>query len=71
MDSEFRKDMEFGLPLSGENRDAAGRIGEGNSVSIHLRRGDYVRGGYRLLEAPRCPNAKAAAVTENWGWIQI
>lgn len=158
VDSEFRKAMEFKLLLSGENRELAGRIGEGNSVSIHLRRGDYVRGGYRLLQAdyyreairrmeqrvenphyyifsddvkcaqemfgdlrqktfvdwnkgadscfdmrlmslckhniiansgfsfmaawlnatpgkvvvaPRCPDAKAAAVTEKWGWIQI
>ena len=51
IDSEFRAEMEFKLPLSGVNRNLAERIGEENSVSIHLRRGDYVRGGYRLLQA--------------------
>ncbi|MBU3612838.1 alpha-1,2-fucosyltransferase [Polynucleobacter sp. MG-27-Goln-C1] len=37
-----RQDFTFKLPLSNENKILASRIQEVNSVSIHIRRGDYI-----------------------------
>ncbi len=42
MDS-LRKDFTFKLPLDYENSEVAKKIQNTNSVSIHVRRGDYIR----------------------------
>lgn len=38
----IRDDFTFTQPLSGRNRDLAQEIGENLSISLHIRRGDYV-----------------------------
>jgi len=40
--NETRKDFTFKLPLSKKNSDLANQISSFNSVSLHVRRGDYV-----------------------------
>lgn len=42
IEETIRKDFTFSEPLEGKNKEIAGRIGKVNSVSIHVRRGDYV-----------------------------
>jgi hypothetical protein len=41
--SKIRADFTFKLPLSGKNADIAEQIGRVNAVSLHVRRGDYVK----------------------------
>ena len=43
-------DFEYKLPLEGANLEAAGRMKECESVSVHIRRGDYVGGALDKLK---------------------
>lgn len=45
----LRKELSFKKPLEGENAEIAVEIEKTNSVSIHVRRGDYVNTEYELL----------------------
>lgn len=40
---EIREDFTFKFPLKGRNSELAEHMTRGNSVSLHVRRGDYVR----------------------------
>lgn len=42
VESELRAAFSFREPLAGPNLEVAARIAEGNSVSLHIRRGDYI-----------------------------
>ena len=39
---QIRKDFSFKLPMQRENAELARRIAQGNAISLHVRRGDYV-----------------------------
>jgi hypothetical protein len=41
--SVIRTDFTFTSPLSGQNAELAAQIGQVNAVSLHVRRGDYVK----------------------------
>lgn len=41
-ENKIRDDFQFKLSLNGENQNYAGQIKNCNSVSVHIRRGDYV-----------------------------
>jgi len=40
--AQIRRDFSFAVPLDGENAAVARRIADSASISVHLRRGDYV-----------------------------
>jgi len=46
---ELRCDFSFRMPLKGRNKEVSQEMMSCNSVSVHVRRGDYARFGYRLL----------------------
>jgi len=43
IDSKIRKDFEFKLPLNNVNTEMLHKISYTNSISLHIRRGDYVK----------------------------
>lgn len=45
----LRKDFRFRCELTGENQELSSRIRAENSVSLHVRRGDYFEWGFRIL----------------------
>ena len=49
---DLRKELTFKKPLEGKNAEIALLMVECNSVSIHIRRGDYVNTEYELLGIP-------------------
>jgi len=51
IESELRNAFAFKTPLSGTNKSLANDIAHSNSVSIHLRRGDYRKFGFKLLDS--------------------
>ena len=48
---KLRKELSFKNPLTGQNEAVAAEIRNSNSVSIHVRRGDYINTEYELLGA--------------------
>lgn len=49
INDSIRKELSFKKPLTGQNAEIAAEIVKTNSVSIHVRRGDYVNTEYELL----------------------
>lgn len=49
INDEFLRTMRFALPLDEKNRKMADQMSMEDSVSIHLRRGDYAKCGFPLL----------------------
>ena len=49
VEEEMRRAFAFRIPLEGENARLADEMAKVNSVSIHLRRGDYIKFGFQLL----------------------
>lgn len=43
VESQLREDFKFSAPLNDENRRTIAKIKDTNSVSVHIRRGDYVK----------------------------
>ena len=59
---ELRKELIFKKTLAGRNAEVARQMAECNSISIHVRRGDYVNTEYELLGMPYY--SKAIALIE-------
>lgn len=57
----LREELTFKTPLEGNNSFVASEIEACNSVSIHIRRGDYVNTEYELLGMPYYSKAIALA----------
>ena len=52
--AEIRDDFSFGLPLSHENSKLASQIDQVSSVSLHIRRGDYIHNPKAALTYELC-----------------
>lgn len=53
----IRQEFTFQLPLDNKNEEIANRVGSTNSVSIHIRRGDYVTSAHALCSLAYYQNA--------------
>lgn len=51
----IKKDFTLKEPVTGQNRDLLDEISKGNSVSLHVRRGDYITNAWANQELGLCP----------------
>lgn len=54
IESVIREDFKFKQPMSAENRKIADEIVKNNAVSLHIRRGDYVKDAATLVTHGLC-----------------